>query len=138
MGTYYTTTIGFSRQPVIALLPITSVAIASLMIVCAVMGLKRCDRDLNSTARSSTLLAGSVPSTASPEDLLEVKQLETGENFDAGDPFHLLAVASAGGITDSFGRELSDIRIKMGHSVRLRLGRINHEVGESGVGLVYG
>ncbi|KDR72141.1 hypothetical protein GALMADRAFT_213568 [Galerina marginata CBS 339.88] len=98
----------------------TCVAIVSLIIVCAVMVLKRHDRNSKSTTKDPTSLADS--------DMLEVQKLETGENFDAGDPFHLLAVASAGGITDGFGRELSDIRMKMGHTVRLRLGRIDHEL----------
>ncbi|KDR79679.1 hypothetical protein GALMADRAFT_243756 [Galerina marginata CBS 339.88] len=146
-GTYYTSTIGFGRRSLIALLPITVVGVASLCILSFILFKKRRDNRVHNLQNLDLLkpLSEEPHLQLTPDTSITPKGLD-GESykpergveiFDVGDPFHLLAVASAGGIAGTFGDKFSEIGIKMGHAIRVKLGRVDEEGGTGRVGLVH-
>ena len=127
-GTHYTSTIGFSRRPIIALVPITVVGLASLLILTFTMLQKRRAKIAYSIKRSD--------STSIVLDGKDHKLAKEVDVFDVGDPLHLLAALSMGGINGTFGDEFSEIGMKAGQRTRVKLGRVD-QGGKERVGFVH-
>ncbi|KDR67267.1 hypothetical protein GALMADRAFT_1127071 [Galerina marginata CBS 339.88] len=136
-GILQTKTIGYTRQPTvlaISLLPITCVGLASILGVVFVLIQQRMEkhRELSGThpdSRSDS--SRNIADTDQHGGQLELDinhdedaLVTQGRVFDVGDPLHLLAVASAGGITGVFGAGINETQLRMRHTVELRLGKV--------------
>ncbi|CAA7263042.1 unnamed protein product [Cyclocybe aegerita] len=96
-----------------------------------------------STATTST--QKTTLSTGGPPTILTRAQREHAAHlaheiasFDLGNPLHLLATASAGGITGIVRDGLSEEAVRMSHPIRLRLGRVDRLAAAAGAGVTDG
>lgn len=128
----------------ISLLPITCVGLGSLFIILFVFVHQHQDHreqaNLNSKDGSRTAYSSFIdfnePRNLESNSTHAVIVAEEGSVFDVGDPLHLLAVASSGGISDVFRSGLRDAQMEASHKVNLKLGSlVDAENGGRRIGL---